>query len=79
MLCKVCNKEVSDGVKVCPYCGASMVEAESEIISLSFEDTEPKKEAPKRKRGISKKNLIDETPIKVVGSKPKVAPPPMQR
>ena len=72
MVCKVCNQEVEVGLKICPYCGASMEENEASVIDLQFTNKKAtsitdKKPAPKKtKKGISKKNLIDEAPIKIV-------------
>ena len=73
MVCKVCNQEVEVGLKVCPFCGASMEDNDAGIIDIQFTDkkaasiTDKKAPAPKKtKKGISKKNLIDEAPIKIV-------------
>ena len=73
MVCKVCNQEVEVGLKVCPFCGASMEVSDAGVIDIQFTEKkaasidDKKAPAPKKtKKGISKKNLIDEAPIKIV-------------
>ena len=73
MVCKVCNQEVEAGLNVCPLCGASMTEKEVPTIDIQFTDKKaasikdkPESTAKKTKKGVSKKNLADTTPIKIV-------------
>ena len=40
MICKVCNKEVEDGVLVCPFCGADLSKKEEKVINVNFKKPE---------------------------------------
>ncbi len=41
MICSVCNKEVNDGVKICPFCGADLTLKENKVIEVCFEKPAP--------------------------------------
>ena len=36
MICSVCNKEVENGIKICPFCGAFLDEKEEKIVEVCF-------------------------------------------
>ena len=41
MICNVCNKEVEENVRVCPFCGASLTINECKVIEVEFKKPEP--------------------------------------
>jgi hypothetical protein len=41
MICSVCNKEVENGIKICPFCGAFLDEKEENVIEVSFKKPAP--------------------------------------
>ena len=41
MICNVCNKEVENGIAVCPYCGADLTKKEEKVIAISFKKPNP--------------------------------------
>ncbi|MBR3227590.1 MAG: zinc ribbon domain-containing protein [Erysipelotrichaceae bacterium] len=53
MICKICGKEINDGVEVCPYCGARQTEEEKKEL-FSEENKEKLKEAVKDISGKAK-------------------------
>jgi hypothetical protein len=41
MICSVCNKEVENGITICPFCGAFLDEKEEKIVEVCFKKPAP--------------------------------------